>query len=110
MGQTFRITETCSGQSFACRDEQDVLQAMQQQYQRCIPVGCRGGGCGLCKVQVVSGEFDCGRMSRRHVTAIDREQGLVLACRLFPRSDLAIQRSAAAEPSWTQQQRQEVSR
>ena len=96
MGQTFRITETASGKSFACADQQNVLAAMEQQYQRCIPVGCRGGGCGLCKVQVLSGEFDCGRMSRRHVNAIDREQGLVLACRLFPRSDLAIARPATA--------------
>lgn len=101
MGQTFHITETGSGQSFACSDGQNVLAAMEQHYRRCIPVGCRGGGCGLCKVQVVSGEFDCGRMSRRHVNAIDREQGLVLACRLFPRSDLAIQRSAPAEPAVT---------
>ncbi len=98
MSQTFQITETASGQRFACSDEQNVLAAMERQARRCIPVGCRGGGCGLCKVQVVSGEFDCGRMSRRHVNAIDREQGLVLACRLFPRSDLAIQRPASAEP------------
>lgn len=97
MSQSFRITETRSGKRFACSDEQSVLSAMEQQHQRCIPVGCRGGGCGLCKVQVVSGEFDCGRMSSRHVNAIDREQGLVLACRLFPRSDLAIQ-PAPAEP------------
>lgn len=101
MSQTFQITETGSGQSFACADEQNVLAAMEQQYRRCIPVGCRGGGCGLCKVQVVSGEFDCGRMSRRHVNAIDREQGLVLACRLFPRSDLAIRRPVPGEPAET---------
>lgn len=96
MGQSFRITETHSGASFACSAEQTVLAAMEQQHQRCVPVGCRGGGCGLCRVQVLSGEFDCGRMSARHVSAEARARGEVLACRLFPRSDLAIERPAVA--------------
>ncbi|SFQ43926.1 Ferredoxin [Geopseudomonas sagittaria] len=99
MGQSFRITETHSGTSFSCSDEQTVLAAMEQQRQHCVPVGCRGGGCGLCKVQVLSGEFDCGRMSSRHVPAEARARGEVLACRLFPRSDLAIQRPAPGEPA-----------
>ncbi|MFD1691906.1 2Fe-2S iron-sulfur cluster-binding protein [Azotobacter chroococcum] len=50
----------------------------------CIPVGCRGGGCGVCKVRVVSGRFDFGAMSCRHVSADERGRGLALACRLFP--------------------------
>ncbi|MBV2132411.1 2Fe-2S iron-sulfur cluster binding domain-containing protein [Pseudomonas sp. MAP12] len=96
MDQSFRITETHSGTSFSCSAEQTVLAAMEQQQQRCVPVGCRGGGCGQCKVQVLSGEYDCGRMSSRHVDAAAQASGQALACRLFPRSDLAIERLVAA--------------
>ena len=85
-----------TGERYDCDEQETVLNGMARLGRKGIPVGCRGGGCGLCKVQVLSGEFDCGRMSRRHVNAIDREQGLVLACRLFPRSDLAIARPATA--------------
>ena len=92
MEHSYRITEVGSGTSFACADDQSVLQAMEQQHLHCVPVGCRGGGCGLCKVRVLSGEYDCGRMSARHVPEQARAQGQVLACRLFPRSDLAIER------------------
>lgn len=99
MGQSFRITEIHSGASFVCNDEQSVLQAMERQQQRCVPVGCRSGGCGLCKVQVVSGEFACGRMSARHVPPEARGRGQVLACRLFPRSDLAIERPFPVAPA-----------
>ena len=99
MNPSFRITEMNSGASFACDDGQSVLQAMEQQQLHCVPVGCRGGGCGLCKVQVVSGEYDCGRMSSRHVPEQARAQGAVLACRLFPRSDLTIERPPRPETS-----------
>ncbi|WP_245768305.1 2Fe-2S iron-sulfur cluster-binding protein [Geopseudomonas sagittaria] len=39
---------------------------MEIQGKCCVLVGCRGGGCELCLVLVVRGEFDCGRMSSRH--------------------------------------------
>jgi ferredoxin len=36
-----------------------------------VPVGCRGGGCGVCRVQVLSGGYESKRMSRRFVTDDD---------------------------------------
>lgn len=99
MGQSFHITEVCSGSQFECDAEQSVLAAMEQQHQYCVPVGCRGGGCGLCKVQVLSGEFECGRMSAKHANSEARARGEVLACRVFPRSDLAIQYPLPSELS-----------
>lgn len=95
MQPSYRVTEVGSGISFSCGAEQSVLQAMEQQQRHCVPVGCRGGGCGLCKVRVLSGEFACGRMSARHVPDAAKAAGQVLACRLFPRSDLAIERTPA---------------
>lgn len=56
-----------------------------------IPIGCRGGGCGVCRVRVAAGTYDVARMSRRHVSDADAATGVVLACRLLPLSDLTIE-------------------
>lgn len=120
MGQRYRITETTSGTSFFCEEGQNVLQAMETQQLRCVKVGCRGGGCGLCRVQVHTGHYECGRMSTRQVNAQARALGQALACRLTPRSDLHIEflglrttnepAPASLPQAMTQQQRQEVSK
>ncbi|MGH8464299.1 MAG: 2Fe-2S iron-sulfur cluster binding domain-containing protein [Pseudomonas sp.] len=87
----YRILETRSGQSFRCTPEQSVLKAMEQQGKRCVPVGCRGGGCGLCKVRVLSGAYQCHKMSCRHIPTEAARQGLALACQLYPETDLSIE-------------------
>ncbi|SDW96625.1 2Fe-2S iron-sulfur cluster-binding protein [Marinobacter mobilis] len=91
MVQTFRICEQHSGRSFICEPGQSVLKAMEQQGLRCVPVGCRGGGCGLCKVRVLAGDYECGKMSRVHIPPDALAKGEVLACRIYPQSDLAIE-------------------
>lgn len=55
-----------------------------------VLVGCKGGGCGKCKVKVTEGTYSSKKMSRAHITPRDEEQSIVLACRIFPRSDIAI--------------------
>lgn len=87
----YEIRETVSGQTFRCLPGQSVLRAMEQQGKRCVPVGCRGGGCGLCKVRVLSGDYQCGRMSCSQVPPEAAKQGLALACQLYPRADLYIE-------------------
>lgn len=91
MGQTYRITEQSTGQSFDCAPDQSILKAMEQRGLKCVPVGCRGGGCGFCKVTVISGDYECGKMSKVHVPPECRERGEVLACRIYPRTDLIIE-------------------
>ncbi len=92
MPTVFEITVRPDGESFVCQPQQSVLRAMEAQNKHCLPVGCRGGGCGLCKVRVLTGDYECGRMSCKHVPVEAREQGYALACRLFARSDLCIER------------------
>lgn len=87
----YQIREIGSGQSFQCSAGQSVLKAMEQQGKRCVPVGCRGGGCGLCKVRILSGKYQCAKMSCRHVPPEAAMQGLALACQLFPQADLSIE-------------------
>lgn len=78
---------------FVCSSEQTLLQAMEAsavvgESLRCIPAGCRGGGCGQCKVTIISGEHICKKMSVKHISERERENGKVLACRCYPRSDI----------------------
>ncbi len=56
-----------------------------------LRIGCRRGGCGVCRVRVLDGIFDTGPMSAVHVSADDREAGVALACCIYPRSDLVLQ-------------------
>ena len=77
---------------FRCRSDQAVLVAMERTGHRGVPVGCRGGGCGFCKVRVLSGTYRLGKMSRRHVTEAEQDEGWALACRLYPTSNLEIQK------------------
>lgn len=78
------------GEQFGCAEDQNVLAAMERARCRAIPVGCRNGGCGACKVQVRSGAYHTAKMNRAVVSAQDEAQGRVLACRLFPRGDLCL--------------------
>ncbi|HHX6570290.1 TPA: 2Fe-2S iron-sulfur cluster-binding protein [Pseudomonas aeruginosa] len=99
MNSIFEITEQCSGIRFQCPGDHPVLHAMERRGRRCLPVGCRSGGCGLCKVRVLHGEYRCGPMSSRHAPAAARAAGEVLACRLYPLSDLTIESRAPKQPT-----------
>ena len=83
-------------EDFFCREDQHLLQGMQN-YQigkavlDTIPVGCRGGGCGVCRIRILSGQFESKKMSCKHITGEDRERGIALACRIYPRSELSIE-------------------
>ena len=57
---------------------------------RRLPVGCRRGGCGICRVKVLSGEYRSEVMSRAHVSAEDEAAGIVLSCCIYPLSDLSL--------------------
>lgn len=68
-----------------------LLMAMEKLNQRAIDVGCRGGGCGLCKVKVLQGEYQTKRMSKAHISEEEAALGFALACRLMPLSDLELE-------------------
>jgi ferredoxin len=87
---TFEVKIAETGECFSCGSEQSVLDGMVQLGRRGIPVGCRGGGCGVCKIEVLAGSFQSKVMSRSHISAEDERQGRVLACRIFPSSDIEL--------------------
>ena len=79
-----------TGERYQCAPDRNLLIAMEQLGRRGIPVGCRNGGCGVCKVKVIAGDISTRVMSRAHVSADEEAAGIVLACRAFPRSDLKL--------------------
>jgi len=86
----FQIMIFETGESFSCSSEQSVLAGMVRLGRRGIPVGCRGGACGVCKVEVMSGDIERKVMSRSHVSEEDEKACRVLACRILPGSDLVV--------------------
>jgi len=79
-----------SGETSPCKTTMSVLQAMANLDRKGIPVGCMNGGCGVCKIKILQGDYHCGPMSRAHVTESDEANATVLACRTFPESDLVV--------------------
>lgn len=61
-----------------------LLAALERRCNRDVAAGCRGGGCGVCRVRVWSGQFRSKAMSKAHINEEDLRQGVVLACRVFP--------------------------
>lgn len=91
MTASHEITIVDTGETFLCRDGQNVLAAMERLGRQGIPVGCRGGGCGVCRVQVVGGDaFHTLKMSRAQVSADDETRGICLACKLIPDGPLRV--------------------
>lgn len=89
MGTRIHI-ENCND-SFVCAEGLDVLRGMECLGRKGIPVGCRGGGCGVCKVRVISGRFRTETMSRACVSDEERTQGYALACKLFALEELKLE-------------------
>jgi ferredoxin len=86
----YTVTIEDDGSTYRCSDSLSLLEGMESLGKKGIPAGCRGGGCGVCKVQVLSGSYTKRVMSREHVSEQDETQGCVLACRVRPTSPIAL--------------------
>lgn len=86
----YRITIEDCGVSYACGDQQTVLRGMESLGNRGIPVGCREGGCGVCKVVVLEGTYRKRVMSRGQISEDDERAHRVLACCIWPTSNLRL--------------------
>lgn len=86
----YTVTIENTSETFSTSDRNTVLEGMAALGRKGIPVGCRGGGCGVCKIEVLSGTYRKRVMSRAHVSVEDEENHRVLACRIWPTSDLRL--------------------
>jgi CDP-4-dehydro-6-deoxyglucose reductase len=54
-------------------------------------VGCRRGGCGVCKVDLLEGRVSYNRRVAAEVlTPAERDEGVCLTCRAVPETDVTI--------------------
>ncbi len=86
----YTITIVDDGSSYRCTDTRTLLEGMEALGKKGIPVGCRGGGCGVCKVQILSGTYTKRVMSREHISVQEEADGFVLACRVRPTSEVQL--------------------
>lgn len=80
-----------TAERFNCHGNQPVLQAAIGAGTKSIRSGCHGGGCGICKIRVLHGSYASGPMSRAHVSPTAGEGSDVLACRIYPLSNLVVE-------------------
>lgn len=85
-----RVVDVAGRGRVVCPPGVSVLRAMVAAGRTDLPLGCRSGGCGVCRVRVEDGEYTVGPMSAAQVDAGAAAQGIALACRLFPSTDLRV--------------------
>ncbi|NVK20508.1 MAG: 2Fe-2S iron-sulfur cluster binding domain-containing protein [Methylocystaceae bacterium] len=85
------ITVLGQDRTYPCYEGQRLLHAIEGAGGDCIRVGCREGGCGVCRVKIHSGEYETGIMSKAHIGEEEKKQGLVLSCRVYPKGDLTVE-------------------
>ncbi|WP_394237188.1 2Fe-2S iron-sulfur cluster-binding protein [Niallia oryzisoli] len=75
---------------YQCAPEQTPLRAARDQFIP-FPTGCQRGGCGMCKVKVLEGEYN-HEETRSHEYLSDEELNnqFALACCMTPKSNLNI--------------------
>lgn len=89
-GGKFTIRIEGGSQPFSCGPDETVLHAMRMAEVHGLDFKCRAGGCGTCRAQVLEGSFATGAMDPEQIEDGEVGRGIVLACQLYPRSDLVV--------------------
>ncbi|MGD0472406.1 MAG: 2Fe-2S iron-sulfur cluster-binding protein [Candidatus Velthaea sp.] len=89
--RSYRIRIMGADREINCAADQDILNAAVRAGHNWLKVGCRGGGCGVCRVIVRSGDYVAGKMAKQHVAAGENGERYALACRIYPVSDLILE-------------------
>ena len=90
----YTITLNPVGDAVPCSLEETVLTAILASGAS-VAFGCRGGGCGACKMRATSGHVDHGRYSAAVLLKEEKESGWFLSCQARPLSDLTIELTTA---------------
>lgn len=76
--------------SFECRPNEDILTAALRQ-QVTLLCSCRKAFCGSCKAVCIGGDYEFGeRVNVQVLSPREEEDGVVVACDTFPRSDMTL--------------------
>ncbi|HEY3326070.1 MAG TPA: CDP-6-deoxy-delta-3,4-glucoseen reductase [Novimethylophilus sp.] len=87
---SFQITIQPSGHVFSAPSDDTILNAaLEAGYT--LPYGCRNGGCGACKGQVLEGAVDYGDAQSHVLSDAEKSAGKALFCCARPLSDVTIE-------------------
>lgn len=76
------------GHTYECDDEETILEAALRS-KLFLRYGCRHGGCGTCKVDLIGGDVDL-TASSYSLPPSERDQGKILVCQSYPLDDCVI--------------------
>src|SRR5262249_29106128 len=88
-----QITLSPVGHTLTCSPEDTLLTAILRSGAS-VMFGCRGGGCGTCKMRLHSGRVDHGRSSVAVLTDEEKDAGWFLSCQARALGDLTIELTA----------------
>ncbi|MED4730851.1 2Fe-2S iron-sulfur cluster binding domain-containing protein [Aneurinibacillus migulanus] len=80
---------TFDQETVGCSNNSNILAAARRNFLK-LPYGCFNGGCGMCKIKIVAGDYEVGLSSKAALPDNEREKGYALACKTYPLSDLMV--------------------
>lgn len=93
---SYRVRLNPFDREFECGEDETILSAALRQGIR-LRYGCKQGGCGRCKAQILEGEVDPGDVSTYALMSFERQQGFALLCAARPYEDIEIDVSDYSE-------------
>lgn len=96
-----------SSRVFTVAADESLLAAIERIEGHSGLIGCRNGGCGVCRVQLFGGRVRLGRMSRKFVSIDAERERFALACRVFVDEQISFKAAPLRSPSFQHQKRTE---
>jgi uncharacterized protein GlcG (DUF336 family)/ferredoxin len=85
-----KVTVKDESHEYSCQDFDNALSAARKNFIP-LPSGCRRGGCGMCKVKVIDGEYDHELLrSKEALSDEELNNRYALACLMYPKSDVQL--------------------
>lgn len=85
------VTIQPDGENIPAREGETILEALKNSGYS-YRVGCRRGGCAICKIDLLSGTVSYNRPVAANVlTEEEKAEGTCLSCRAVPEEDVVIQ-------------------
>lgn len=77
------------GETKECFEQRSLMDSLGSSGNL-VPKGCHNGACGVCKMIVYKGEYKKEKMNRRYISEDEESKNIVLACKVFPLSNMEI--------------------
>ena len=85
-----RLTVTSDDVEVGVNEGETILEALYRNGYA-YRIGCRRGGCAICKVDLIEGEVEYNRMVADTVLSEEEKaEGICLSCRAVPVGDVTI--------------------